>query len=348
MKRNYGIDLLRMVAMVFVIVLHITGVGGICANALPGTAQFYISQFLRMATFSAVNIYALISGYVGWNRTPKLSSLANLWLKVICFCVGITVFTQLRAPETVGLADLWKAFTPVTEAKYWYFNAYVGMFFFTPALNHAARNISGREAAFSAVGIGVISFTLIHTQFRDAFQLGSGYSALWLMILYLMGAFAARFDIPGKLSAGKWAALWLLAVCASFLSRMAMIAIKPELWSPGNYNLSMQYINPAVVLASAAMLGLFAKLKLPDWAVKVVKALSPHSFGVYLLHTNTLIFLTAIRNRFIWLATAPVWELLGVLLGVTVLIYALGTAADALVTRLFRLARIDTLLKKLP
>ena len=33
MKRNYGIDLLRMAAMVLVILLHLTGVGGICAGA---------------------------------------------------------------------------------------------------------------------------------------------------------------------------------------------------------------------------------------------------------------------------------------------------------------------------
>ncbi len=348
MKRNYGIDLLRMAAMVFVIVLHITGVGGICANALPGTAQFYISQFLRMATFGAVNIYALISGYVGWNRTPKLSGLVNLWLKVVCFCVAITVFTQLRAPEAVTLDDLWKAFTPMTEAKYWYFNAYVGLYFFTPVFNHAARSISGKEAAWTAAGIGVILATLFYTQFKGVLLLANGYSVLWLMILYLMGAFAARFEIPAKLSAGKWAGLYLLAVCASFVPRMAMIAMKPELWSASNYNLSMQYTNPAVVLASVAMVGLFAKLHLPEKAVNVVKALSPHSFGVYLLHTHTLIFLTAIRGRFVWLATAPVWELLGVLLGVTVLIYALGTAADWLVTMAFRITRIDKLLKKLP
>ena len=40
MKRNYGIDLLRMVAMVFVILLHLTGVGGICANATLFSPQF--------------------------------------------------------------------------------------------------------------------------------------------------------------------------------------------------------------------------------------------------------------------------------------------------------------------
>jgi surface polysaccharide O-acyltransferase-like enzyme len=102
MKRNYGIDLLRIVAMGFVINLHLTGVGGICGAAALGTRQFYISQLFRIATFCAVNCYALISGYVGWSRSPRLSGLLSLWLKVIAFCVAITVFTQLRDPAAVG------------------------------------------------------------------------------------------------------------------------------------------------------------------------------------------------------------------------------------------------------
>ena len=107
MKRNYGIDLLRVVAMFFVAALHIIGIGGIITGSELLSGQFLTAQFLRIAMLCAVNCYALISGFVGWNRTPKLSSLLRLWVKVMAFCVLITVMTQLRAPETVGLSDLW-------------------------------------------------------------------------------------------------------------------------------------------------------------------------------------------------------------------------------------------------
>ena len=225
MKRNYGIDLLRMVAMVFVILLHITGTGGVCANSRLFSPQFFLSQFIRIATFCAVNCYALISGFVGWTRTPKLSSLLRLWAKVIAFCVAATVMMELLAPQAVGLGDLRKAFFPVTEASYWYFNAYVVLFFFIPLLNHAIRSIPGREAVFAMAGI---------------FLLANGYSALWLVILYILGGLLARFDIPAKLPAKGWALVYLLAVLGSFLPRMAILVLKPGLWSADNYNLSMQ------------------------------------------------------------------------------------------------------------
>ena len=347
MKRNYGIDLLRVVAMVFVIVLHLTGVGGICGAAVLGTPQFYISQFFRIATFCAVNCYALISGFVGWSRTPKVSGLLNLWLKVIIFCVGITVFTQLRNPAAVNLSDLWNAFTPVKLQKYWYFNAYVLMFPFTPLLNRGIQSIHGREAVLSAVGVCLLILTLRIPGIRDIILLGSGYSALWLLILYVLGGLMGRFEIPAKLSAIGWAGLFLLAVGMSYLPRMGMLLIQPELWTPDNQNLSMQYTNPSVVLAGVALVGLFARLELPQRGISLAKALSPHAFGVYLFHTHTLIFLTAIRGRFACLGTGPVWEMLAVLFGVTAVIFCAGIAADWVITQGMKLLRLDRLLKKL-
>lgn len=347
MKRNYGIDLLRIVAMGFVIVLHLTGVGGICGAAVLGTPQFYISQFLRIGTFSAVNCYALISGFVGWNRNVKLSGLLSLWLRVIAFCVVITVFTQLRDPAAVELSDLWKAFTPVRLQKYWYFNAFVLMFPFTPVLNRGIRSMSAREAVLSVAGICLLLLTLRIPGVRDTVLLANGYSALWLMMLYLLGGLMSRFDIPARLPAPGWTGLALLAVAASYFPRMWMLYMQPELWTAANQNLSMQYTNLPVVLAGVALVGLFARLELPRWGIRVTKALAPHAFGVYLLHTHTLIFLTAIRGRFADLGTAPVVKLLAVLSGATAVIFFAGIAADCILTQAIKLLRIDRLLKKL-
>lgn len=346
MKRNYGIDLLRMAAMVFVIILHLTGVGGICAGSELLSGNFLVSQFLRIATFCAVNVYALISGYVGWNRTPKPSALLSLWVKVVCICVGVTVLTQLIAPELVGLQDLVKAFTPVIDGKYWYFNAYVGLFFFIPLLNHAIRGIPGREAVFAMGGITLLVMSLSFTNLNATLLLGSGYCTLWLVILYLAGGLLARFEIPGKLSVGQWAALYLLAVLANYLPRMGLLWLKPEYWTPATQNLAVQYTSPTIALSAVALVCCFSRLELKERTIRAVKLLSPHSFGVYLAHTHTLVFANCISGRLTHLGTAPIWEMLAKLLAATLLIYAIGTAADWAITQAMRLTRIDRLLKK--
>ena len=347
MKRNYGIDLLRIVAMGFVINLHLTGVGGLCGAAALGTPQFYLAQLLRIGTFCAVNCYALVSGYVGWNRTPKLSGLLTLWIKVILFSVSVTVLALLWAPEALGPAELWKAFLPVSTGTYWYFSAYVGMFFFIPLLNYGIRHIPGREAVFALAGIGLLVLAAPLTGLRSTFPLGFGYSTLWLMILYLLGGLMGRFEIPAKLSARIWAGLFLSAVAMSYLPRMGLLLLKPELWNADNQNLAMQYTNPMVVLAGVALVGLFARLELPQWGIRLTGALSPHAFGVYLLHTHPLIFSTAIGGCFAYLGSAPTLEMLAVLFGAAVVIFFAGIGTDFLLSQGMHLLEIPRLLKKL-
>lgn len=345
MKRNYGIDLLRIIAMFFVIVLHIVGVGGICANADLLSTNFLTSQFLRTATVCAVNIYALISGFVGWNRKPKPSTLLNLWLKVICFCLFATVFTWLRDDALVGWADVTKALKPVTNATYWYFSAYVGLFFFSPVLNHAARSITPGEARLAVGGLSLVILSLWVSRINEVFLVGSGYSTLWLMVMYLFGALMARFEIHKKRSARKWALLFLLAVLANWLPRMVLLWYSPEYWTPANQNLKLQYTSPTVILAAVAMVGWFSRLEPGTRAEKAISKVSPHAFGVYLLHTHPLIFATAIKNQFIFLSAASASRMLLVTFGSAVLIFVLGAALDWLLTLAIRTLRIDRLLK---
>lgn len=346
MKRNYGVDLLRIVSMLFVVILHITGIGGVCAGSELLSANFLAAQFLRIATTCSVNCYALISGYVGWNRSPKPSGLLNLWLKVICFCVGITVITRLLAPELVGLADLKKALMPASSGVYWYFSAYVVMFFFSPVLNYGIRHISRREAVLVLAGIAALVFCIPITSIGNVFALGGGYSAPWLMILYLAGGLMGRFELAKKLSQSQWAGLYLLAVLASYVPRMLLLVLKREFWAPENQNLMVQFLSPTIILAAAALLGCFSQLELREPAVRVVSKLSPHAFGVYLLHTHPIIFQRAIVSRFTDLGAADLPKLLGTVLLATVVIYAAGTAADWALTKLLKLLKIDKLLKK--
>ncbi|MDE6723424.1 MAG: hypothetical protein K2J55_04430, partial [Eubacterium sp.] len=63
-KRNYGIDLLRIVCMIMVPVLHVLGHGGLLEGAEILSVKYEFVWFLEAAAFCAVNCYALISGYV--------------------------------------------------------------------------------------------------------------------------------------------------------------------------------------------------------------------------------------------------------------------------------------------
>ena len=67
-RRNYGIDLLRIVAMYMIVLYHCLLLGGVITKATQigiGSINYDISWLLDTLCYCAVNCYALISGYVG-------------------------------------------------------------------------------------------------------------------------------------------------------------------------------------------------------------------------------------------------------------------------------------------
>ena len=77
--RNYGVDLLRILSMFFVIILHCLGKGGVLDAAKQGTAQYSSAWFLEAVAYCAVNIFGMISGYVGYSDMPKKTKYSN-WI----------------------------------------------------------------------------------------------------------------------------------------------------------------------------------------------------------------------------------------------------------------------------
>ena len=63
-KRNYNIDLFRIIAAFFVTVLHVLGQGGILESTSPTETNYWIAWFLEICAYCVVNCFALISGYV--------------------------------------------------------------------------------------------------------------------------------------------------------------------------------------------------------------------------------------------------------------------------------------------
>ena len=64
-ERNYGIDLLRILSMFMVVLLHLCGFGGVLSNVKPFSVNYYIAWFLEIVSYCAVDVFALISGFVG-------------------------------------------------------------------------------------------------------------------------------------------------------------------------------------------------------------------------------------------------------------------------------------------
>ena len=345
MKRNYGIDLLRMVAMVFVIGLHIIGIGGVITGSELLSPQFLTAQFLRIAMLCAVNCYALISGFVGWNRRPGLSGLGKLWIKAVACCVVITaLFSRTMELDNRTIIS---SMIPVTTGQYWYLTAYVGLFVLMPILNSAVTQMPRRELTAALAGILVLFSLLPISPLTDAFYLHDGYSVLWLAVMYLLGGYLGKYEVLNRLSGAKWGMLYGFCVVFAWLPRMAVLWLKPVYWQMGYGNILIEYTSPTMVLAAVSLLAVFYRLRLPDPVRRAVAVAAPHAFGCYLIHAHPLVFRHLLEGRFQDLGSGSVARMLGTVMVWALLIAALGMLADWLLSRGMKLLGLERLLKKL-
>ena len=63
--KHIGVECCGILAMLMICNLHVLGMGGILRKLIVKRSLLYFCKFLEGFSYSAVNIYILISGYVG-------------------------------------------------------------------------------------------------------------------------------------------------------------------------------------------------------------------------------------------------------------------------------------------
>ena len=133
--RNYGIDLLRIMSMIMVVMLHVLLHGGILKNAPIFSLNYEVAWLFNILCVCAVDCFAIVSGYVMCNSRVKFRNLFSLWFQVFFYSFLITFGFKIFTDFPVGLGNLFYSLFPVMFNQYWYFTAYFGMFLFLPFVN---------------------------------------------------------------------------------------------------------------------------------------------------------------------------------------------------------------------
>ena len=191
-EKNYGIDALRILSMFMVTILHVLTQGGILNASGRFTSQYEVVWLLQTMAFCAVNVYALISGYVWVYAKYRYRNLMELWLQVFFYTVSITILFRLLYPSSVAALDWIKAIFPVMFNQYWYFSSYVALFIFIPLLNLILKKIKKRQLQFCITMI-LFFFSVIRTLcYIDVLSTKNGYSLIWIRIVYVFGGYIRK------------------------------------------------------------------------------------------------------------------------------------------------------------
>lgn len=283
-KRNYGIDLLRIIAMFYVVLLHSFGV---FIRDMPADRfAYYACWFFEIFAYCAVNVFAIITGYVSYRSKKRkgiFSNYVQLWLEVVFYCFIITVIFLIISPSEVPKKQLLYSFVPVLGRNYWYFTAYTGLVVLMPILDIGLRKISKTDA--KKLFVIIISLFSIYAVMNDGYGLYGGYTVIWLVILYILGAIIKKCDLFSKLKKRTivitMILLFLATVIHKYIGKDLIIA---NIYLSNIFSVS--YVSPTIVGISILYVILFSKINFNEKLKKIITFFSPATFAIYLLNSN--------------------------------------------------------------
>ncbi len=347
-ERNMGIELFRVFSMVLVVMLHVLGHGGVYSHTDFLSDNYKVAWFLETLAYCSVNCYALISGYANIKANFKFRRIVYLWLEVVVLNVGLSAVMHWFVSTAEVTTDYWlRAFFPLTKRAFWYFCAYFFMFPLIPVLNKGIQSLKKYQH------IIIILMLQLPTVFRiivkkDNYSLGSGYSAYWLICLYVIGAYFRLYGAP------KWAK-WFVTLPTFFIATFAawghkigietkyaegLITKDSELYS--NRGLLISYISPCMVIMAVSLMLFFMNIKIKGRVSKsIVSNLGKATFGVFILHVGAAFwFYKDFWKQFNAYADYPAPKMVLCVIGATLAIYLVASVISLARIYLFKLLKI--------
>jgi len=275
MKRNEGVDLLRILAMCMVVMLHTMTASGIL-NEDPSSIYYKSGWFAEIMAFCAVNCYGLISGYAAGDGHNGLQKLKKTWLLALFYSISLTLVC-FAITRTFAIKSLIKACFPVIFDQWWYFTAFFCMSLFAPYINKVFRDIDEKDCKriFWAM---ILIFTVF--SYRNTRMEVSGYSVLWIICLYVMGKCLKKgnlFRYEGKV---LWLIVYAMLVCFTWFVKLNIPSVN-----------IVTYTSPTILFCGISLLMAFKGIKLPNKLKNIVIGPAAQTnFSIYLIHAHPLIW----------------------------------------------------------
>lgn len=348
-ERNMGVELFRIVSMLLVILLHVMGHGGVRAYSEHLSDNYQVAWFLETIGYCSVNCYAIISGFANVKTKFKFRRFIHLWLETVVLILGITAVAHFFIPSVQVEKDWWlSAIFPLARRELWYLCAYFFMFPLIPLLNKGLLSLSRKQhiAIILWLQVPTIFKLIVH---KDNYGLGGGYSTIWLICLYVIGAYFRIYGAP------KWAK-WPVTLSAFFFS--AFIAWYKMIYAEKQFEKGLleesatlyqyrddliSYVSPCMVIMSVALLLFFMQIKIKGKPIKVIVAnLAKATWGIFVLHVCSAgWYWDELWHSFREFADYPTWKMLICSFGAVFAIFFATALFTLCKIYLFKFARID-------
>lgn len=319
LKRDYNIELLRIVLMFMIVLLHMVSHGLEFIPSLINNSGntkinlFHIGVF--NLTIIGVNTFVFISGYYGIKY--KLSNVFGFAKQALFTSLCILLVYWLFY-KNVSIRFIIQSFFPILSNYWWFLSTYVLLYFLSPFINKGIEILD--EKKLRNVIIVLFIFNCVGGYIWGTFNANSGYSILNFIFLYFLGRYMKLYDIFQYIERPILYYVVLFAITYS---------VGTYLYQHHHYKIFLKfydYNNPLIVILSVLFFCMFRNMKINI----DIRFLSKLTFGVYLFSDNDLV-----RNNLPDIFNTD-WSMLYILF-ITLIIYTFSSLLEFIRQTIFSL-----------
>lgn len=276
--RDSNIELLRLIAMFFIVLLHLTINGTSFYSPDAATKDHCIANAIVGFTYVGVNCYILISGFFGVKFSWR--SLLNLY--IVCFTyelLGLVAAYFYRPDFQLHLSDIGMLIFPLSHSGLWYIRCYIILMFLSPILNAGLSTLDKKSYQYI-----LILLTILNLYFgwfwKNTDYNGNGYNISQFIFLYVIGGYLHRYIQPEWICSKRYYFLCgyiLLSLLWGIAQNFHVFGHNIPHWNGWSYS------NPIVILSAICLFLFFRSISFHS---RIVNFIAKGTLAVYVLHCN--------------------------------------------------------------
>ena len=345
MKREQNFEVMRTVAMLFIVVYHCL-THGIGAGYSFSTAELAelsnVVMIDLMLVFSsiAVKLYVMVSGYFLVDLDFKLSRLARTWVSACFYSCVIAATMMMLGAVPFSMTALGKSFLPLSTDAYWFVTQFVGLLIISPFLALMVRQLTHRQYVVLLIGGALLCLAIIPDfPLGKRFHVAHGNSVWSFAYLFLVAGYVKHY-------LKRISMRWLLMATAL----VVLLTLGCELWlgknEQGVHLLWLDY-NALPFVLSVMVFVIVRQWQMGNGGFgKLLARMAPFTFGVYLIHDHLMM------RQWLWtnIDLSPLygqWILPLAVAGLCCGLFLVCVIIDTCRQRIIKILKVDEVMKKL-
>lgn len=189
--RNSNLELLRIIAMFFIVATHYVNNSGLLDAILkdPASVNSVFLLIFGMLGKTCINCFVLITGYFMCKSNITMQKFIKLFAEIMFYRIVIYLIFLFTGYETFSAKKLIDAIIPVSSIQQNFTGCFLVFWLTIPFLNTLIKNLD-RRMHLLLLGVCGFTYVLMGTVHRVSMNYVS-----WFIVLYFMASFIRIYDI---------------------------------------------------------------------------------------------------------------------------------------------------------